>query len=169
MTIGLRHEPPLAGDRARAIARRYAGSNVGTVVAQGPVTMTKPRRLLLASLPALLFAACATTGTTSAPAPAAEAATISDETFLKLKTPARVDDSTLGTRIADRYGEVSAALHLCVAPDGSVSTVELARSSGMPAFDAAVLEGAQSWSYEPFVAADDAPRCKDVAVSYTAN
>jgi TonB family protein len=143
-------------------------SDVGTMVAKGLLTMTKPRRLILASLPALLFiGACATTGTTSAPAPAPQA--ISDATFLKLKSAPRVDDSALGTRVADRYGAVSAALHLCVAPDGSVSNVELARSSGMPAFDAAVIEGAASWSYEPFTAADDAPRCKDVAVSYSAN
>ncbi len=129
--------------------------------------MTKPRRLISASLLAVLSmsaAACATTTTTAAPAPA----TVSDKDFLKLRSAPRVDDrGSLVQRVADwRGGSVTADLRLCVAPDGSVSNVELNRSSGLPAFDAAVVDGAGSWSYEPFNASDDAPRCQDVAVAY---
>ena len=124
--------------------------------------MTKS--LLAASIvPALLLSACAT----AAPPAASPLAAVADDSDLpRLREPARIPDSgLLGQRIATwRGGEISADLHVCVASDGSVADVALARSSGLTAFDTAVVDGAGRWSYEPFGAGE--PRCRDVAVAY---
>ena len=122
--------------------------------------MTKS--LLAASIvPALLLSACATTA-----APAAAPLVAAADDLPRLREPARIPDSgLLGQRIATwRGGEISADLHVCVAADGSVADVALARSSGLTAFDTAAVDGAGRWSYEPFAAGE--PRCRDVAVAY---
>ena len=121
--------------------------------------MTKA--LLAISLPTLLLSACAT----AAPAPASPLADVADD-LPRLREPARIAASSMiDQRVATwRGGEISADLHVCVAPDGKVADVALTRSSGLTAFDTAVVDGAGAWSYEPFAAS--APRCRDVAVAY---
>jgi TonB family protein len=119
--------------------------------------------LAISVVPALLLSACAT----SAPAPTSPLAAIADESDLpKLREPAQIADSgLLGQRVATwRGGEISADVQVCVAPDGKVADVALTRSSGLTAYDTAVLDGAGRWSYEPFAAST--PRCQTVAVAY---
>jgi TonB family protein len=119
--------------------------------------------LAIAVVPALLLSACATTTPATTASPLAEAA--DDIGLPRLREPARIPDSgLLGQRVATwRGGEISADVHVCVAPDGKVAEVALARSSGLTAYDTAVVDGAGRWSYEPFAGA---PRCQTVAVAY---
>jgi TonB family protein len=126
------------------------------------------KTLLLATLPAVLLSACATTSpsNTAGTATSPLAAYASSDALPKLRNPATIADSgLLGQRVSTyRGGEITASVHLCVAPDGKVSDVKLQRSSGMAAYDRAVVDGASAWTYEPFLAST--PRCEDVSVAY---
>jgi len=70
---------------------------------------------------------------------------------------------------AERGGIIDANVRLCVAPDGRVAEVAIARSSGMPEFDRALVSGAEGWTYQPFPGASDAKVCEHFAISYIAN
>ncbi len=123
-------------------------------------TMTKTL-LAISVVPALLLSGCATTS----PAPASPLAEAAGD-LPRLREPAHIAaGSMIDQRVATwRGGEISADLHVCVAPDGKVADIALTRSSGLTGFDTAVVDGAGAWSYEPFAAS--APRCRDVAVAY---
>ena len=69
----------------------------------------------------------------------------------------------LATQIArDHHGAVTSKLRLCVSSDGAVDDVALVSSSGLAAYDSAVVADAQTWRY----AAPEQPACENVDVTY---
>jgi TonB family protein len=58
-------------------------------------------------------------------------------------------------------------LSICVAPDGSVASVELAKSSTSEALDRVAVEDVQAWRYEPYTAPAHLRVCKAVDLHYT--
>ena len=56
-------------------------------------------------------------------------------------------------------------LKLCVDAEGAVTSAAVARSSGITAFDNALVDAARAWRYEP-LAASGANECHTVQVSY---
>jgi len=59
-----------------------------------------------------------------------------------------------------------AALDVCVSPEGSVASAVLARSSGLEAFDRALLDDASSWQFTTTPGPHGARRCRQVAIEY---
>lgn len=63
-------------------------------------------------------------------------------------------------------GAVSAAIRICVAPNGMVGDVDLLTSSGMAEFDEAVLRTAANWQYTRFDAPKETLLCQKATVAY---
>jgi len=130
-------------------------------------------------LPAiLLVSACATTGTlreteknaARSPGQIELVASSSSRTFPAMVSVARLPAADrLNHRIhAERNGTIAADVRLCVASSGQVSGIEVAKSSGMPEFDAALVDGIADWQYVSFSAPDGARVCENVTVAYIA-
>jgi TonB family protein len=62
-------------------------------------------------------------------------------------------------------GRARADLRLCVGGDGGVTSAAVIRSSGIAAFDDALLTAARDWRYVP-LAAPEAQACHVARVSY---
>jgi TonB family protein len=62
----------------------------------------------------------------------------------------------------EHHGLVTSKVKMCVASDGAVDSVDLMSSSGMAAYDDAVIAAVSSWEYE----APGAPSCQKLNVSY---
>jgi TonB family protein len=68
-------------------------------------------------------------------------------------------------RIAPRLlveGPMTAAVDLCVRPNGDTALVRLRESSGDRNFDRAILEDVQQWKYEP----SDHVSCEQATINY---
>jgi TonB family protein len=63
----------------------------------------------------------------------------------------------------DRY---ELAVKLCVAPNGSVASVELTQSSGSELLDQAVTRDITAWQFESFKAPAHIRVCKPIALGY---
>jgi TonB family protein len=63
----------------------------------------------------------------------------------------------------DRY---ELAVKLCVAPNGSVASVELTQSSGSELLDQAVTRDVAAWQFESFKAPAHIRVCKPIALGY---
>jgi len=61
---------------------------------------------------------------------------------------------------------VVSEIRVCVAPSGAVSQVVLTRSSGVPAFDKAVVASASGWVYAAYPAPAGIRVCSNVSVVY---
>jgi len=66
---------------------------------------------------------------------------------------------------AELGGQARADLRLCVGGDGAVTSASVARGSGIDALDAAFVDEAKTWRYEP-LAAPAATACQKVEISY---
>ncbi len=131
--------------------------------------------LAFAIIPA---AACASSSATRGPSVATEPRSglqvdLVVEDATNPSFPARLT-TPVAPRSADRLshrvtselgGQARAHLRLCVGGDGAVSSAAVARSSGITALDAAFVDEARSWRYEP-LAARDATACQHVEISY---
>jgi TonB family protein len=126
----------------------------------------------------LPVAACATTSTTRGPEVATEASSgldvdMTSEDAADATFPARLTQPTtpraadrLAHRVTSELGGVARAdLRLCVGGDGNVTSATVAHSSGIDALDAAFVDEARSWRYEP-LAAIDKQACQKVEISY---
>ena len=87
--------------------------------------------------------------------------------------PARLSPAALpgADRLANRIAieggrQVTAAVKLCVAPDGKVDKVDLLTSSGVDDYDRAVVDGMTSWRYAAYAAPTSLHVCERVDVSY---
>jgi TonB family protein len=123
----------------------------------------------LATLSLVLASACASTGApvlaTSAAAPQLA---LSTDGGVRRSFPERRSEARLPTADRRQLGSHTAAVRLCVSPDGSVRSTDLIRSSGSAAFDAALAEDLARWQYEPYAAPADLKVCDQVTVSYVA-
>ena len=126
--------------------------------------------LSVSLLPALLLSATVATGTAHADGASRRVALADARAFPALTSGKRLPAADrLNHRIhAERGGSITAAVRLCVAPDGKVSDVAIKRSSGMPAFDRAVTSGVTAWSYARYDAPAGTQVCETMSVKYVA-
>ena len=68
--------------------------------------------------------------------------------------------------IWEGHSSLTARFRLCVAPDGSVAGVSLARSSGVERFDAAAAHDLAGWQYAEYAAPVGARVCQPVTLIY---
>lgn len=66
---------------------------------------------------------------------------------------------------AELGGAARADLQLCVDGAGTVTRAEVVRGSGIAALDAAFVDAARAWRYEP-LAAPSATACQKVEIAY---
>lgn len=130
------------------------------------------------SLAFVPVAACASTSATRGPDVASEATSgmhvdMASEEAAPATFPARLTQPQT-PRAADRLahrvnaelgGLARADLRLCVGGDGAVTSATIATSSGIDALDAAFVDEAKSWRYEPLAVADKSA-CQKVEISY---
>jgi TonB family protein len=64
--------------------------------------------------------------------------------------------------VREHNGVVTSKVHMCVASDGAVDSVALMSSSGLGAYDDAVVAAVSSWEYQPATAR----ACRALSVSY---
>jgi len=108
-------------------------------------------------LSALLFTACATTGTTMEsrePAPHAKVqldlATSPTErvVFPKAVEPRLPSVDRIAYQVRERLGEQAvASIDLCVAPDGHVTKASLVEGTGYGPLDAALIRDIEEWQF----------------------
>ena len=79
-----------------------------------------------------------------------------------LPTADRMRDQLLATG-RDRF---DLGVRICVAPDGSVSHVDLAKSSGEQALDDSALHYIKAWRYESFAGAPGLQTCEPMSIRY---
>jgi len=127
---------------------------------------------------AIALSACATTG---------RSLPTSTDTPLGIKLPldqrAQTDDATewfpalqsaadlpsaarLERELLAQHDAFPLGVKVCVGPDGGVTGVEIARSSGSAALDEAALRDISSWRYESFRAPAQVRVCKPIALTY---
>ena len=125
----------------------------------------------------LPVAACAASSAARGPDVAAEAPSgvrvdmVADDAAppsfpARLTQPAtpRAADRLAHRVTAELGGEARADLRLCVGGDGSVTSAKVARGTGIDELDAAFIDEAKSWRYEPLAA--DKTTCQKVEISY---
>ncbi len=126
----------------------------------------------------LPVAACATTSTTRGPEVATEASSglevdMTSADAVEATFPARLTQPAtpraadrLAHRVTSELGGLARAdLRLCVGGDGNVTSATIASSTGITELDAAFVDEAKSWRYEP-LAAVDRQACQKVEISY---
>lgn len=133
------------------------------------------RALLLGSL---LFSACATTGLPLDRAAASSGSRVTldftahDTADARATFPAAIDPRLpTADRIAPRIHTVlgdtaTAAVKLCVAPSGKVSSVELEQGSSMDAFDRAMMTDIAAWQFAELPGPDRVKTCERFTISY---
>jgi TonB family protein len=128
-------------------------------------------RSLLASI-ALVLPACAATGselrspaTASAPVPQIDP-TSQAQAFPSLRGDADLRSAdTIAMHMQKVLGDsATAEVRVCVEPSGKVASVKLLKSSGMSAYDAAVLSDVAAWD---FAAPSGKTACEDATIVYT--
>ena len=127
----------------------------------------------------ILLSACATTsrslpvgesGRTSAPRLATTTTLATDDAkpwFPALATEAALPSIAHSQRelstTADRF---ELGVRICVAPNGSVASVDVERSSGIAQIDRAALQDIPNWRYEPFTAPTRVRVCKQLGLAF---
>jgi TonB family protein len=127
---------------------------------------------------ALLFSACATTGTPSTFG--TEGARTGSRVQLDLVPhadaarvfPAAIDPrlpraDRLATQILSTLGDTaSLEVRLCVAPQGTVASVEVLRGSSLAAFDQSVIADAMGWQFEALPGPTGVKTCERATITY---
>jgi len=127
---------------------------------------------------ALVLSACATTGTPSTfgtePArtgskvqldlvPHADASRV----FPSAIDPRLPRADRLATQIRSALGDsASLEVRLCVAPQGTVASVEVLRGSSLAAFDQSVIADAMSWQFEALPGPASVKTCERATITY---
>jgi hypothetical protein len=90
-----------------------------------------------------------------------------------LDFPARVRSPGLdraeqvaGAPVAGTRAPLVAEVRVCIVPSGAVSEVKLTGSSGVPAFDRAIVDSAGTWVYSAYQAPAGVRICSAVSVVY---
>lgn len=87
----------------------------------------------------------------------------------RLSTPDVDGADHLYRRIEVEHAGVAATqVRLCVAPSGSVDTVDVVAGSGMAEYDAKVVDSVQGWQYAAFAAPAETRVCENLTVAYHA-
>jgi len=68
----------------------------------------------------------------------------------------------------ERAGLASTQVRLCVAPSGTVDTVEVVEGSGLAEYDQTVVDSVSSWQYAAFAAPAETRVCENLTVAYHA-
>jgi TonB family protein len=77
----------------------------------------------------------------------------------------RVD--RMATQVRYELGEsITAELSLCVNPDGNVTEVALARSTGMSALDTAIIDDVRGWQFAELPGTPTLRTCQRAALAY---
>jgi TonB family protein len=127
-------------------------------------------------LSAILFSACATTGTPTMDrethagsrvqldlVPHADAARV----FPAAIDPRLPSADRLAHQIRAELGEsASLEVKLCVAPEGKVSSVEVLRGSNLAAFDQSVIADAMSWQFAALPGPESVRTCERATITY---
>ena len=127
---------------------------------------------------ALLLSACATTGTPSTLG--TEPARTGSRVQLDLAVhpdaarvfPAAIDPrlpraDRLAHRLLAELGDTaSLEVRLCVAPQGTVTSVEVLRGSSHEAFDQSVIADAMSWQFEALPGPASVKTCERATITY---
>ena len=133
-------------------------------------------RLLAVS--AVLFAACATTGglpTDRESTPGARvkldfanaADVAAHAVFPAVVDPQLPSADRIAPRIHHLLGDVAVAhIALCVAPSGKVASVTLDASSGLPAFDRAMMNDIATWQFAAMPGPATVKTCEQLTISY---
>jgi TonB family protein len=117
----------------------------------------------------VLASACASTGgPVLATRAAAPQLVLSTDGAVRASFPERRSQARLPTADRQRLGAHTASVRLCVAPDGSVRSADVTRSSGSAEFDAALTADLARWQYEPYPAPDSIKVCEQLNVAYRA-
>jgi TonB family protein len=120
-----------------------------------------------------LVAGCAGAGTTPfvtverAKAPALRLTSTEEavqRSFPQRRSPARLPSAN-HARIADN---ATAGIRLCVAPDGTVTSVAIDKPSASSELDRALAADVPAWRFEPYRAPDGIKVCEQFTVSYVA-
>jgi TonB family protein len=120
----------------------------------------------------IVFAsACASTGIPAVEGtPATPQLSLSTDHAIRRSFPERLSEARLPTADRQRLaGTHTAAVRLCVAPDGSVHSLDVTRSSGSAQFDDALATDLARWEYEPYAAPAGLKVCELFNVSYIAD
>lgn len=133
------------------------------------------------ALLALALGACATTGLPGERDAAAPRAGIrldlagAPDTAASPVFPSAVDPKVptvdrMSHALRARYGatEMTAALDLCVAPDGHVTKLALAKSSTYEPFDNALLADAADWKFSALPGPASVEACRTATIAYRA-
>lgn len=73
----------------------------------------------------------------------------------------------LATEIRTELGQTaSLEVHLCVAPGGTVRSIEVTRSSNLPAFDQAVVTDARHWQFAALPGPAELRTCERATITY---
>jgi TonB family protein len=84
------------------------------------------------------------------------------------QTQVHPDGVTQNQMIHDGTSQVEAVVKLCIAPDGSVGSTRLLRSTRYGAYDAALIAAVVAWRYQPYrVNGTAVPACSTVRFVYT--
>ena len=129
-------------------------------------------------LAALLLSACATTGTptTFGTEPSRTGSRVQLDLVPHADAsrvfPAAIDPrlpraDRLSTQIRAELGETaSLEVRLCVAPQGTVASVEVLRGSSLEAFDQSVIADAMSWQFEALPGPASVKTCERATITY---
>ena len=127
-------------------------------------------------LSAILFTACATTGTPTMDRETHAGSRVQLD-LVPHADATRVFPSAIDPRLpsADRVahqiraelGEsASIEVKLCVAPEGKVSSVEVLRGSNLAVFDQSVIADAMSWQFATLPGPDSVRTCERATITY---
>jgi TonB family protein len=68
----------------------------------------------------------------------------------------------------ERAGLASTQVRFCVTPAGSVETVDVIASSGLPEYDRTVVDAVSTWQYAAYAAPAETRVCENLTVAYHA-
>lgn len=127
-------------------------------------------------LSAILFTACATTGTPTLDREAHAGSRVqldlvphadANRVFPEAIDPRLPSADRLSHRIRAELGDAaSVEVRLCVAPEGRVSSVEVLRGSSLAAFDQSVIADAMSWQFAALPGPDSVRTCEQAKITY---
>jgi TonB family protein len=157
---------------------RVAAIRDGTRVAERhrrEAFSSKEAPMKFAVISVVLVSACASTGGSLDPREPSAHTPLTlkvehDELTALREFPARLSPAVL--RSADRArlsGTLVAAVRLCVAPDGRVTSAKLLEPSASTLFDQALVADVATWSYAPYAAPAEIAVCQRVSVTYVAD
>jgi TonB family protein len=70
--------------------------------------------------------------------------------------------------LRDGKNKVTGVIQLCISETGAITSVTINRSTGYPAYDQRLIDGARTWRYRPHILQGEAvPACSFISFVYT--